>query len=174
MAHLNIKSFSSLVNYGSHLPLLIKAMEISTGPVVEMGMGVNSTPVMHWMCAASHRNLVSYETDESQLYQWSHFSAPRFPWHYIELVKDWDEINLAYPWSLAFVDHDPDERRHKDVLRLADHAQLIVLHDSEGKPHQREAFSRVYDSFKWSWRYSEYEPESIILSNFVDLSGFHV
>ena len=49
-------------DWGSHLPVLKRALEITDGDVLEMGMGIHSTPEMHWSCI--NRNLVSYENDE--------------------------------------------------------------------------------------------------------------
>ena len=53
--------------YGTHLPCLIKAMEKTTGDVLEMGMGIFSTPYLHYQCILTNRRLTSYENDKSWL-----------------------------------------------------------------------------------------------------------
>jgi len=50
---------------GSHIPVLIKILNISEGPVLELGTGLNSTPVIHWICnGQNQRHIESYESNE--------------------------------------------------------------------------------------------------------------
>ena len=49
---------------GSHLPVLIKMVLMTDGPILELGTGFFSTPVLHWLCAEKKRKLVSYDSSE--------------------------------------------------------------------------------------------------------------
>ena len=55
-------SYNALA-WGSHLAPLIGAVASSKGPVIEIGIGHFSTPILHGLCKALHRNLVSLEQD---------------------------------------------------------------------------------------------------------------
>src|SRR4051812_41276334 len=46
----------------THFPLLMWAVQNSKGTVAELGSGLFSTPLLHWMCFDSKRKLISYES----------------------------------------------------------------------------------------------------------------
>lgn len=175
MAYLHIKSFTSLVNYGSHLPVLVRCMQLTTGSVLELGLGVNSTPILHWLCATSKRELVSYEDNPIQAEQWVHYGNPeRFPWHTIRVVGDWDVTEIERPWDVVLVDHSPGERRPIDIARVAPYAKYIVLHDADGRAYMKNRIREIKAMFKSVYVYDAYRPHTAVLSNFVDLSKFTV
>jgi hypothetical protein len=171
MPRIYVKSYRSLVHYGSHLPVLVRALALTDGPVLEMGMGINSTPVLHWLCATAHRPLVSYESSPDYAAAWQSFANE---WHTVQVVTDWAQADIERPWDVAFVDHDPGDRRHVDMARLASHARYVIAHDSDGRDDAKMHYSRVLPLFKWRWVYGAYRPQTMLLSNFVDLSGFRV
>ena len=49
-------------NYATHLPLLIKSIEATDKPILELGMGI-STMIIHMMCKTSGRKIVDYPND---------------------------------------------------------------------------------------------------------------
>ena len=81
--------------------------------MIEFGMGHYSTPMLHDLCAAAGRQLVSLDTDES----W----VDRFRWlgsasHRIIHVESWEgdaEVEALYArsWAVAFVDQHPESAR---------------------------------------------------------------
>jgi len=52
-------------HYGTHLAPLIKAVSKTDGDILELGMGVFSTPFLHYTAILSNRKLVSIENDKS-------------------------------------------------------------------------------------------------------------
>ena len=162
--------------FGSHLPILIKALSLTHGPALEMGMGMSSSIVMHWMCATEKRQLVSYENSYEYWRGWGrHFERGRgHEFHKVVHIKDWSEADIEHPWDVAFLDHNPAERRKEDIKRLANLAQYIIIHDSEGRRDKGYRYSEIYSLFKWRYNYTLYLPQTTILSNFVDLRNFSV
>ena len=55
---------------GSHLPILLRAMKATTGPVLELGAGIYSTPILHALCQIEGRKLVTYESDP-EFFEWA-------------------------------------------------------------------------------------------------------
>jgi hypothetical protein len=151
-------------SYSSHLPVLIRAVLATDGPVLEMGTGMFSTPVLHWLCA-EHRELVSYETDEKYAALAEQY---REPWHAIRLVPDWDAALIERQWDVALVDHRPGERRKEDIRRLAPWARLIVVHDTCARDDKWYRYSDVFPLFRYSWS-TRYRPRTTVLSNAVDV-----
>ena len=66
-------------NWGSHQPLLIHLVNtIAEGPVLEFGMGDNSTPLLHLICEKQKRNLYSYDFDANWLNKFKHYENKYF------------------------------------------------------------------------------------------------
>ena len=150
----------------SHLYALMRVMPISNGPVVELGVGIGSTPFLHWACHPN-RKLVSYETSAEYYRLMSGHTGAN---HEMHLIDDWDKADLERPWSVAFIDHAPNERRHIDALRLKDWANYVVLHDTNPKYDDRYHYSEIYPLFQWRKEYRVARTWVSVLSNLVDLS----
>jgi len=150
-----------ILRYGTHIPVLVKIMAQTKGPVLEMGCGFSSTPLLFWLCQEQGRQFISYENDEKWI------NKVGYP---ITYVKDWDKAEIEKThWSLAFLDQRPGERRYLDALRLKDKADFIVLHDSEPKMDIYYQYSKIYPSFKYRFDYTKFLPNTVVLSNFVDV-----
>jgi hypothetical protein len=149
---------------GSHIPLLVKLMEKTKGDVLELGIGINSTPLLHWLCQDQGRNLVSMETDR----KWFQSFLPYLSsFHSFTLVADWDNENLAdRHWGLVLVDHRPALRRRVEASRLATYADYILLHDSEPEINKFYGYTKIYPKFKYVYHYTKVKPHTTIVSNF--------
>ena len=150
---------------GSYLPVLMKALAITTGPVLELGSGMYSTPYLHWACLPTNRTLVTYEGQQA----WMWFAQPfAADFHTVRHVPDWQALDVSGPWSVVLVDHDYP--RGPIMERLA-HAEYLVCHDSErpGKCGYDVAFPR----FTYQKQYRDAgRPYTTVVSNVHDLQGF--
>jgi hypothetical protein len=148
---------------GSHLPLLIKLVNSTPGPILEMGMGLNSTPVLHWLCTHQKRQLLSLENDE----KW--FDYDKYyenEYHHIELVKDWDKVDIfSRYWSIVLIDHRPALRRRIDAVRLKDQADYILLHDAEPEIKRFYGYQRILKHFSYNYLFKDLKPNTLVLSN---------
>lgn len=154
--------------WASHIPLLVKIIQRSTGPVLEMGTGLFSTPLLHWMCIDGKRDLVSYE---NYTYYYDIVKKFETATHKIHLINHWDEADIIENkhWGVVFVDHQPDERRMVDIKRLANNADFIVIHDTETKMDHVTHFSEIWPLFKWRYNYQRQKPYTSVVSNFIDV-----
>jgi hypothetical protein len=158
----------SIDPYSTHLPLLLRAVAATTGPVLELGMGEGSTPILHEICRTMGRRLVSYDTDSKfvDLY------AQRYPdqepedGHSIFQVyrDEWERADIDHPWSVVLIDHRPARRRRHDALRLANLAEYIVCHDTEPEIDRFYRYSTIFSKFKFVL-HSEEVPRTSVLSN---------
>lgn len=154
--------------WSSHLPVLIKVLGLSKGSVLEFGIGMFSTPVLHWLCLDSDRELVSYENNLEYFNQNKRFITDN---HKINFVEDWDRINIEnIHWGVVFIDHNPMERRKIDIKRLANKADYIIIHDSQWKEDCYYHYKEIYPLFKYRYDYTKQKPFTTVLSNFKDLS----
>lgn len=157
-----------VVSYGlfSHLYALMRVMPLVHGDVLEMGVGIGSTPFLHWACYGKHR-LVSYETYDKY---YKMLGGHRTETHEMHLIDDWDKVEIERDWGLAFVDHAPSERRHVDIARLANWAKYVVVHDTNPRDEKKYHYSKIYHLFKSRRDYQVAKTWVSVLSNFHDLS----
>lgn len=151
---------------GSHIPVIIKVMGISKGPVLELGTGLNSTPVLHWLCNATKRKIDSYE------------SIPMFhriAWNYqcdfhdVHSIEDWDTLKIDKHWGVVFIDHAPGIRRNVEMARLANNADYVIVHDTEPRSDWHYNYSKAFPLYKYRYDYIKGYPNTSVLSNFKDL-----
>ena len=155
---------------GSYLPVLTTLVEQTTGPILELGVGFCSTPYLHWACFASKRKLVSYENNP-EYYRFAESWKDTF--HETHCIKNWDDIDISEPWTIAFVDHNPSPRRGIEVMRLL-HAEYIVIHDSENSNARKHGLHGVIRKFKYRYKYTDAYPFTSIWSSKHDIRDFKV
>lgn len=155
------------LRFGNHLPVLIRVVAITKGPIVELGGGYFSTPFLHWACFPTKRKLETYENKKKFYDMIKGFSCD---FHKVVFVKDWDDIDLSKPWSIALIDHSPGLRRPTDIKRLF-HADYIIAHDTENKSDKDYRYSTILKHFKYRWKYRDSMPHTSIFSNKYEVSG---
>ena len=158
--------------YCSYIPALLTALGKIDGDVLELGSGLYSTPLLHWVCLEQDRLLVTYENDQRyyDLAKLCDDKSIKNPKHEIHFVEDWDLIDIEKPWGVVLVDHGPGLRRREEIKRLASYAQCLVIHDSNGRREHMYHYSEIYHLFKYKRVFSNGMPHSVVLSNFVDVS----
>lgn len=150
----------------THIPLLVRAFVLSEGDVLEMGTGYFSTLVLRWLCEMSGRTLYSYEGKRS----WYEIALKKAkPFHKIEYVENFDNAPIERHWGLVFIDHGPNGRRHVDIKRLANHADYIVIHDTEPESDKGYHYSEIWNLFKYRYDFTKYKPHTSVVSNKFDV-----
>lgn len=159
--------------YGTHLPALIKAMEATTGDVLEMGMGLFSTPYLHYKCMLTGRKLVSYENSRTWAGFFLHYGYPNEN-HEINIVEDYNDAKIDKPWDVVLIDQTPDDNRTVATRRLANLAKYIIIHDSNNDKRSRRIYHYhdIYPLFKYRSVWDKDSNHATVLSNFVDLKDF--
>jgi len=159
------------LRYGTHLPCLIKAMEKTSGDVLELGTGVFSTPYLHYMCLLNNRKLVSYENYK----EWYDFLM-KYNYqndnHEIHFIEKYADAPIEKEWDVVLIDQTPDSSRAEEIIRLADLAKYIVIHDSNGRYNNIYHYDTIYPLFKYRTIWDRDGNHASVLSNFVDLEDF--
>ena len=152
----------------THIPLLVRVFDLSEGDVLEVGTGYFSTLVLHWLATISQRQVYSYESKESWYGRAKKYENA---YHHIVLCNDWETADFDQRrWGMAFIDHSPGWRRPREVARLANLAEYIVIHDTDPEREGHYEFSKVWGLFKYRYDYNRLWPSSAVVSNFHDLS----
>lgn len=148
----------------THMPTLIKVMQMTHGPVMELGAGLFSTPLLHWLCYENNRKLVTYEEKERYAKFAKSFNSEN---HLVFHVADYDEIDTETHWSVVLVDHS-DTRRAKDILRLKDKANYIIIHDTHSRAY---GYNKIWKHFKYIYHWKFAKPWTSVVSNFNSLEN---
>jgi len=148
--------------------VLMEAVRRTSGPILELGCGLYSTTPLHWACWVPKRRLVTYENNP-QFYDFLERYARDF--HEIHCIDDWETIDISESWSVAFIDHEPGERRGIELARLT-HAEYVVCHDTEGRNDHKYGFSKSAHLFKYQFQHRGAYPNTTIFSNTHDVTNF--
>ena len=110
--------------YATHLEALVETAMHSKGPILELGCGHYSTPVLASICAAQERKFLVQASNEEWAAQFTEIAD-------VELV-DWS--NWTPPegkWGMVFLDSEEAVRdRIKRLPALAKVADVVVMHDA--------------------------------------------
>lgn len=156
---------------GSHIPVLLKLINMTTGPVFELGCGMYSTTFLHWACFPTRRKLVSYESNTDWIGFANQFKAD---FHDVIFVEDWDKVDLSSPCTIAFIDHAPNHQRVHEIRRLR-HADYVVIHDTEPGSERKYNYMAVRRFFRFKWMYTDgFLPYTSIWSDKIDVTDFKV
>ena len=160
--------------WDSHQLVLINLLNtITSGNVLEFGMGHGSTELMHAICEQQGRNLVSIDSDEKWI---NKFHGLKSDSHRIEVFDPVRLIRgnydyMAHHYSIIFVDAAPAGIRQPFIERMKPMAKYILVHDTELLANGRGPASYGYnfDSFKHVVHFTESQPTSTILSDLEEI-----
>lgn len=161
-------------NYATHLAPLIACINKTNGGVLELGMGLFSTPYLHYACTIGKRRLVSLENDKGW---YKHFAKSDFihflfenEYHNLDLIDVYEETSyMNEEWDVVLVDQTPDLSRKETVKKLANKAKYIIIHDSDEIHEKTYHYSEIYPLFKYIRHWDQDDRRATVLSNFVVL-----
>lgn len=163
----------------THWLVLRAAIEGTTGPVAELGMGKGSSRQLHALCEKLNRILVSFESNMEWAAKYTDLSSLR---HTIEgAYAGWSEAifsmeQLVHLRNIPFdrpverfgailVDHAPGEHRPTACLQLARLADVLVVHDTENPDY---GWAKVLDAFPYRRDFKGLRPYTTAVSCFFD------
>lgn len=127
-------------HYGSHAVVLLAALYLSkTGPILELGMGSSSTPILHRLSFEQKRLLISADSDQRWINRYRSFTKNN-SFHQLRHIEVTTEMGVEWAtsgiadtanWSVVFIDHRPGPRRKFDLMLYASRSDLVILHDTE-------------------------------------------
>lgn len=170
-----LKHTSFEMETSTHFPMLIKTVQMTTGTVLEVGSGIFSTPLLHWLCYGQKRMVITIEHYKHYLDFASKFKSE---WHQV-LYKDPKKImEFQVPnerLSVVFIDHSPKRPRTRgdDALLFKDVADFVVLHDAGVDGHKKYGYDQLYSQFKYRYDWTGCLPHTTVLSNFIDVSKWN-
>ena len=137
-------------------------MQLSNGPVLELGCGPSSTPILYWLAFDKNREFYSYDNHQDYVDMMRKYG--------VQKIDDWDTLQIdKHKWGMAFIDHHPSIRRGFDASRLAQAADYVVIHDSNDE--KGHGYTNMFPDFKYRYDYTKTNPFTTVLSNFNNLDN---
>lgn len=147
----------------THFPMLIKVVQSTDGPILEMGSGLFSTPLLHWLCFEKKRKLITCENYKHYLEFANKFKTD---FHDVRFIEPSKRPLLEGSFSVVFIDHSPKPHtRGDDALLFKDTADYIVLHDAGPEPYEKYGYKKIYSEFKYVYHWTGAVPHTTVLSN---------
>jgi len=160
---------SNTETWGSHQPLLIHLVNtITDGNVIEMGMGDNSTPLLHLLCEKQGRKLYSYDFEEKWFNKFLNYQNDD---HRIFLLNEnlfkQEIYKFEFHYSIAFIDSHPAWTRQHSIDILKDKVDYFIIHDSfwneNGKISKLNNYN--FNAFKNVLHFTKVKNGSSVFSN---------
>ncbi len=145
-------------HYTTHIPMLIKCVQHTTGSVLELGAGPCSTPLLHWLCQEKARLLITYESNKF-FYKYAKLFQSKN--HRVRYVN-WNDYKIDGHWSVAFIDQ-PSKFRCQAILNLKNNVDYFVLHDTDGVGINR--YKDVLAQFKYRYDWKACRPWTTVVSD---------
>lgn len=102
----------------THLPALFAALLNSEGPVLEIGAGFGSTPMLRDFCRATKRPFTSLEPNP-------HWALAMDS----DCVNEFEDYAKVQTYGVVFVDHAPEQDRIRVANLFRDRARFVLIHD---------------------------------------------
>ena len=137
----------------SHASLLAAVVAIARpGPVLELGVGEGSTPLLREMCKAMGRELVSVDNHP----EWAGTFNARM----------WDDgAGLQRDWSVVFVDTSAPPTRLELVQMFRARAEFIVVHDTDNQGGDLDDLIAALDAFPFKYTADYSTPWTTVVSD---------
>ncbi len=162
-------------NWGTHQTHLITAVVHTNGPILELGCGDFSTPLLHAICSVNQRTLLSADADKKWLRLFLDLETPWHKFIYVPVFEnpnnpqahEWDQVGKGIHWSIVFIDHSPGYRRATDIQRLRTHADIFIVHDTE---KAYKDYKPVLESFKYKFVFKRYKKQTTLVSDTINVA----
>lgn len=151
-------------NWDSHRPLLWEALEATKHlklPVLELGVGYGSTPLLQEYCKDEGLLLFSYDFDSN----WA------FKFHAIH-TRNWD-VPWEKEYSVVLVDESPGEHRKISISKLH-HAKIVVAHDTEKAADHGYKMRAELTKYKYAIEYITDGAGAMAVSNFINVTEWKI
>ncbi|CAF1218095.1 unnamed protein product [Rotaria sp. Silwood1] len=159
-------------HYGSHAIVLLAALYATkSGPILELGMGTTSTPLLHRLALEQKRFLLSADSDLRWINHFSSF-AENNTFHQLKYVEiksemgiEWASSNLAYykNWTVVFIDHRPGPRRQFDLMGYSHRSDIVILHDTERSSLYQ--YTQGLSLYRYQYRFTKLKTYTDALSS---------
>jgi hypothetical protein len=172
----------------SHQRVLLGSILRTSGPILELGVGWYSTPLLHEIATTLRRPVLTVDNNKDWFTQ---FEGLENAYHQFKLVGWWGEL---WPWlprylnevdpllgkvregvsnndfAVALIDQNQPCEREYSIRQLLGKVQVFVMHDTEEGPAY--GYNRMLPAFAHQWTDKCQRAWTTVASNVYDVSGW--
>lgn len=144
--------------YSTHIPLLLRCLENTSGPILEFGTGWFSTPLIN---AFAHNGRFARSIEQASDWAIKFNGLCDGIDHQLITLTDYDNaIVNDLRWSVCLIDHHMT-RRVIDLNRIRHYTEIICIHDTEAVSY---GLTEILDTFKHRYE-SNLHPQTTVVSD---------
>ncbi len=141
--------------YATHIPVLLRCLQGTNGPILEMGSGIYSTPLIAAF-ARGDRFAMTVEANR----RYARRALSMIGSNHRLLCAPYQDAPIeSTEWDVVLIDHAPAARRQHDLARVAEHSRVVICHDSDGAEYGWD-----WAKFLWHWEFQRLTPKTMVLS----------
>lgn len=162
---------------GSHREPLAYAVSHTEGPVLELGAGDFSTPMLHELCCPG-RLVVTMDSKAEWLNRFRYLESERHVFRLVDppTLDGWRIVlpgilGEAGRFSVALIDHSPADARNATAEIVRPFCDVLVVHDLWRGTGMKPLTASLLQA-KYSRKYSRSRPATGVLSDTVDVTAW--
>lgn len=150
--------------FSTHIPILLACLRKTEGPILELGSGWFSTPVLSAFATGRFVRTVEANPEwYSRIMQIAGYQPITNHRHQVLFAPNYDDAPIDdHDWGIVLLDHEPPARRGVDAERLRGKCRLMIGHDSE---HPAYGYDEVFGRFRYRYTYSRAVPWTTVVSD---------
>lgn len=159
----------------THQRCLVGAALRTIGPILELGVGWYSTPILHEIAEVQQRKLYTVDNNEYWIAQFKVLEE-KSRWHFVWPIGWWGELreiaHEAMHFGLVFVDQGQPCEREYAIRMLLNQADVFVMHDTEEE--FAYGYGRTLPLFKYLYTDRCQKAWTTVASNTIDVSQWFI
>jgi len=140
-----------ILEWGSHLPVLLFCLQFTKGPVIECGGGIYSTALLHLY--SQRRYCRTIETNPDWCNKIRDFFDTRWNHEFVQVREYKEAIVDDLEWGVAFIDMEEPVDRVLLAEKLKHRTRLCIVHDT-----QRRDYSAALDRYRYKYTFTNVHP----------------
>ncbi len=181
-------------SYGSFMIPLYASLNATTGPVMEIGGGMLSTHLLHFLCGFAEpiRYLYTGELNPDWYEEIKEYQSDN---HKIDPLHDLNNIPIDKKWSVVLLDSDDPKlllEKYPQIpkswnpnsegynlrkgllfyMKEKSNAEVFVIHDSDHPLFTNDKlWQKTIGSFQYRWEFKMEKPYTLVLSDTIDVEA---
>lgn len=143
--------------YSTHQEALVFAALCTCGPILELGCGNYSTPILNQICNLQKRNFKIISSNKNWLEKYDYVSNK-------ELITKWESYIFKEKYGMVFLDNEQLTIKRLELIpKIFNITNTLVVHDADMMSKWENWAAYTFDK-KITW-FKRYKPHTAVIQN---------